>query len=82
VIVPTEKVTEFKGGKKKVIKRKLYPGYLVVHMEINDDTWFLVARHRGSGILRVRPAVPVPCSRTRSPALSPNKKRRARRRPS
>src|SRR5580704_7552074 len=39
VIVPTEKVTEFKGGKKRVIKRKLYPGYLVVHMEINEDTW-------------------------------------------
>jgi len=49
VIVPTEKVTEFKGGKKKVVKRKLYPGYLVVHMEINDDTWFLVRETPGIG---------------------------------
>lgn len=49
VIVPTEKVTEFKGGKKKVIKRKLYPGYIVVHMEINDDTWFLVRETPGIG---------------------------------
>ena len=49
VIVPTEKVTEFKGGKKKIIKRKLYPGYLVVHMEINDDTWFLVRETPGIG---------------------------------
>ncbi len=49
VIVPTEKVTEFKGGKKKVSKRKLYPGYLVVHMEINDDTWFLVRETPGIG---------------------------------
>jgi transcription termination/antitermination protein NusG len=49
VIVPTEKVTEFKGGKKRVIKRKLYPGYLVVHMEINDDTWFLVRETPGIG---------------------------------
>jgi transcription termination/antitermination protein NusG len=49
VIVPTEKVTEFKGGKKKVIKRKLYPGYLVVHMEINEDTWFLVRETSGIG---------------------------------
>ncbi len=49
VIVPTEKVTEVKGGKKKVIKRKLYPGYLVVHMEINDDTWFLVRETPGIG---------------------------------
>jgi transcription termination/antitermination protein NusG len=49
VIVPTEKVTEFKGGKKRVIKRKLYPGYIVVHMEINDDTWFLVRETPGIG---------------------------------
>src|SRR4029078_10461703 len=42
VIVPTEKVTEFKGGKKKVVERKLYPGYIVVHMHINDNTWFAV----------------------------------------
>jgi transcriptional antiterminator NusG len=48
-IVPVERVTEFKGGKKKVIKRKLYPGYLVVHMEINDDTWFLVRETPGIG---------------------------------
>ena len=49
VIVPTEKVTEFKAGKKRVIKRKLYPGYLVVHMEINEDTWFLVRETPGIG---------------------------------
>ena len=49
VIVPTEKVTEFKAGKKRVIKRKLYPGYIVVHMEINEDTWFLVRETPGIG---------------------------------
>lgn len=49
VIVPTEKVTELKSGKKRVTKRKLYPGYLVVHMEINDDTWFLVRETPGIG---------------------------------
>jgi len=49
VIVPTETVTEFKGGKKRVSKRKLYPGYLVVHMEITDDTWFLVRETPGIG---------------------------------
>ena len=49
VIVPTEKVTEFKSGKKRVIKRKLYPGYIVVHMEINEDTWFLVRETPGIG---------------------------------
>ena len=49
IIVPTEMVTEFKGGKKKIVKRKLYPGYIVVHMIINDETWFLVRETPGIG---------------------------------
>ncbi len=49
IIVPTEMVSEFKGGKKRVTKRKLYPGYLVVHMEINDDTWYVVRETPGIG---------------------------------
>jgi transcriptional antiterminator NusG len=49
IIIPTEKVTEFKAGKRKVFKRKLYPGYLVVQMEINEDTWFLVRETAGIG---------------------------------
>ena len=48
-IVPTEMVSEFKGGKKRVAKRKLYPGYLVVRMCINDDTWYLVRETAGIG---------------------------------
>ncbi len=48
-IVPTEMVSEFKGGKKRITKRKLYPGYLVVHMVINDDTWYLVRETTGIG---------------------------------
>lgn len=49
IIVPIEKVTEFKNGKKRVVKRKLYPGYIVVNMELNDDTWFLVRETGGIG---------------------------------
>ena len=49
VVVPTEKVTEFKAGKKKVVERKLYPGYIVVHMCINDATWFAVRETAGIG---------------------------------
>jgi transcriptional antiterminator NusG len=49
VIVPTETVTEFKNGKKKVVKRKLYPGYIVVNMAITDDTWFVVRETPGIG---------------------------------
>jgi len=49
IIVPTEDVAEFKNGKKRISKRKLYPGYIVVHMTINDDTWFLVRETPGIG---------------------------------
>jgi transcriptional antiterminator NusG len=49
VIIPTEKVTEVKAGKRKVFKRKLYPGYMVVQMEINEETWFLVRETPGIG---------------------------------
>jgi transcriptional antiterminator NusG len=49
VIVPVEMVSEFKNGKKRIVKRKLYPGYIVVHMEINDETWHLVRSTPGIG---------------------------------
>jgi len=49
IIVPTEDVAEFKNGKKRIIKRKLYPGYVVVNMVLNDDTWFLVRETPGIG---------------------------------
>ena len=49
VIVPVEKVTEFKNGKKKVVQRKLYPGYIVVNMCINDATWYAVRETSGIG---------------------------------
>ncbi|MEC7447975.1 MAG: transcription termination/antitermination protein NusG [Planctomycetota bacterium] len=50
VLVPTEDVREFtKSGKQRIVKRKLYPGYIVVNMIINDDTWFLVRETPGIG---------------------------------
>lgn len=60
IIVPTEKVTEFKGGKKRVMKRKLYPGYIVVNMEINQDTWFLVRETPGIGDFTGAAGTPTP----------------------
>ena len=60
VVVPTEKVTEFKGGKKKVVERKLYPGYIVVHMCINDDTWFAVRETSGIGDFTGSAGKPTP----------------------
>ena len=48
-IVPVEMRSEFRNGKKRVFKAKLWPGYLVVHMEINDHTWHLVRSTPGIG---------------------------------
>jgi transcriptional antiterminator NusG len=49
VVVPKEQVTEFKGGKKRVVWRKLYPGYILVNMLLNDETWYLVRETGGIG---------------------------------
>lgn len=42
VLVPTEKVTEVRGGKKRISERKFFPGYILVEMVMTDDTWHLV----------------------------------------
>jgi transcriptional antiterminator NusG len=49
VVVPTEDVAEYKNGRRKIVKRKLYPGYIVVRMAINEETWFLVRETPGIG---------------------------------
>jgi transcriptional antiterminator NusG len=62
VIVPVEMVTEFKGGKKKVVKRKLYPGYIVVQMVVTEETWFLVRETPGVGDFTGAGGKPTPMS--------------------
>jgi len=47
VIVPTEQISEIKGGKKKISERKFFPGYLLVEMELNDKTWYFIKRTQG-----------------------------------
>ena len=48
IVVPTEDLVEFtRAGKRRIVKRKLLPGYLMVNMVINDDTWFLVRETGG-----------------------------------
>lgn len=42
VVVPKEQITEVKLGKKKVSERKFFPGYILINMEMNDDTWLFV----------------------------------------
>ncbi|MBL6978645.1 MAG: transcription termination/antitermination protein NusG [Desulfobacteraceae bacterium] len=42
ILVPTEQVVELKKGQKKTSSRKFYPGYILVQMALNKDTWHLV----------------------------------------
>ena len=42
VLVPTEEVVEMRGGQKRRSERKFFPGYVLVEMEMNDDSWHLV----------------------------------------
>ena len=50
ILVPTEDVVTFtRNGNRRVVKRKLYPGYIMAYMAINDDSWFLVRETPGVG---------------------------------
>ncbi len=42
ILVPTETVVELAKGKKKTSQRKIFPGYLLVQMELNEETWHIV----------------------------------------
>jgi len=42
ILIPTEEVAEIKGGKKRVSTKKIYPGYIIVHMTMNDSNWHLI----------------------------------------
>lgn len=65
ILVPTEDVREFsKSGKQRIVKRKLYPGYVVVRMAVNDHTWFLVRDTAGIGDFTGAAGKPVPLSQT------------------
>lgn len=47
VVIPTEEHVEIKNGQRKVKTRKLYPGYVVIKMIVNNETWYLVRNTEG-----------------------------------
>lgn len=63
ILVPTEDVVEMKAGKKRKSERKFFPGYVLIRMDMNDDSWQLV-RHipRVSGFIGGTPTKPAPIS--------------------
>lgn len=47
VVVPEEEETDIKNGKKKVVKRKVFPGYVLVEIVMTDDSWYVVRNTPG-----------------------------------
>ena len=47
VVIPTEDVVEFKGGRKVVVQRKVFPGYLLVRCDLDDDSWYVIRNTPG-----------------------------------
>jgi len=47
VVIPKEQISEIRSGKRKISQRKFFPGYLLVEMELNDKTYFLIKSTSG-----------------------------------
>jgi transcriptional antiterminator NusG len=61
ILVPTEEVVEMKAGQKRTSERKFYPGYVLVQMVMNDESWHLVkSTPRVSGFIGGRASDPTP----------------------
>jgi len=61
VNVPVEEVIEVKNGARKVSEKKLFPGYVLVKMIVNQDTWYIVRNTRGvTGFVGPDPTNPIP----------------------
>ncbi len=63
VVIPLEDVVELKNGKRQVVSHKVFPGYLMVRMELDDDSWYVVRNTPGvTGFVGLG-TKPVPLSR-------------------
>jgi transcriptional antiterminator NusG len=70
VLVPTEEVVEMRAGQKRRSQRKFFPGYVLVEMDLNDDTWHLVKETpRVMGFIGGTADQPAPLSDTEANAI-------------
>ena len=61
ILIPTEKVIELRAGKKRESDKKFYPGYILVEMDLDDETWHLVrSTPRVTGFVGGTKPVPIP----------------------
>ena len=64
VRVPMEDVEETKDGKRKLVQKKMFPGYVLINMIMNDDTWYVVRNTRGVTGFVGPGSKPVPLTET------------------
>ena len=69
VRVPMEDVVELKNGEKKQVQKKMFPGYVLIHMVMNDDTWYVVRNTRGDRGFVGPGSKPVPLTEKEIDAL-------------
>ena len=70
ILVPTEEVVEMRAGQKRRSERKFFPGYVLVEMELNDDTWHLVKETpRVMGFIGGKADQPAPLSPAEAQAI-------------
>lgn len=63
ILVPTEEIVELRGGQKRTSERKFFPGYVLVQMEMNDETWHLIKSvPRVTGFIGGTNSKPTPIS--------------------
>lgn len=61
ILIPTERVIELRSGKKKESDKKFYPGYILIEMDLDDETWHLVrSTPRVTGFVGGTKPVPIP----------------------
>jgi len=64
VVIPMEDVIEFKGGQRRVVQKKVFPGYLLVRMDLDDDSWYVVRNTPGvTGFVGPSGSKPSPLSK-------------------
>jgi transcriptional antiterminator NusG len=85
VVIPMEDVIEFKNGRKVVVQKKVFPGYLLTRMDLDDDSWYVVRNTPGVTGFVGSGAKPTPLSRREvedilgvKPEGAPEKKARPR----
>ncbi len=70
IMVPTEEVVEMRGGQKRRSERKFFPGYVLVEMELNDESWLLVKETpRVMGFIGGKADAPAPLSDAEAAAI-------------